>query len=189
MRGCAVIVLCAALALGACSPAPRHVGPEDITALEASINALGEGVDPVEAERAAKIAYTYSLQLADEYNVTDAPIIHNAKVNNGFRDRGICVHWAEDIEKRLDAEGFETLEIHRAISDGRHVRIDHSTAIISQRGDPLEDGIVLDPWRKGGLLYWSPTRADTRYTWEPQMTVLRRKYLERQERRSTPLPQ
>lgn len=122
------------------------------------------------------IAYTYSLQLAEEYNVTDGPIIHNAKVNNGLRERGICVHWAEDIEKRLKAEDFKTLQVHRAISEGSEFRIDHSTAIISLRGEGLEEGVVLDPWRYGGLLYWAPTLEDSRYFWEPQMEVLHRKY-------------
>lgn len=161
--------------LTACSHAPRDVSKNDIDLLARELQALGTQVDPDEAERAAFIAYTYSLQLAEEYNVTDNPIIHNAKVNNGWRDRGLCVHWAEDIEKRLNAEGFETLEMHRAIAEGSELRIDHSTAIISARGEGMNDGVVLDPWRTGGLLYWSPTLEDERYFWEPQRRVLERK--------------
>ncbi|MFC3119016.1 hypothetical protein ACFOHS_15610 [Jhaorihella thermophila] len=53
------------------------------------IRALGPDVSAEEASRAAQIAYTYSLQLKKEYNVTDPPIIHNAKVINGFRERGL----------------------------------------------------------------------------------------------------
>ena len=170
-----------AVLLAACGPTPRDVTQNDIDMLAIEIKGLGSDVDPEEAERAAQIAYTYSLQLADEYNVTDNPIIHNAKVNNGLRPRGICVHWAEDIEKRLDAEGFETLEIHRAIAEGSEFRIDHSTAVISRRGDAFDEGVILDPWRYGGLLFWSPTLEDTRYFWEPQMKVLERKYQRRLE--------
>ncbi|WP_342751908.1 hypothetical protein [Roseobacter denitrificans] len=148
----------------------------DINMLAREIRNLSPNVDPQEADRAAHIAYTYSLQLAEEYNVTDIPIIHNAKVNNGWRARGLCVHWAEDIQKRLNAEDFQTLEMHRAIAEGNELRIDHSTAIISARGETMNDGIVLDPWRTGGLLYWSPTLEDQRYFWEPQQLVLERKY-------------
>lgn len=162
--------------LVACSNAPRNVSQNDIDLLAVEIKNLGAEVDPEEADRAANIAYTYSLQLAEEYNVTDSPIIHNAKVNNGLRPRGICVHWAEDVEARLKAENFKTLQIHRAIAEGNEFRIDHSTAIISKRGDPLEAGVVLDPWRYGGLLYWSPTLADSKYYWEPRLDVLQRKY-------------
>ena len=161
--------------LAACGPVPRDVTQNDIDMLAVEIKGMGADVDPDEAARAAEIAYTYSLQLAEEYNVTDNPIIHNTKVNNGWRERGICVHWAEDIEARLNQEGFETLQIHRAIAEGSELRIDHSTAIISQKGDSLEEGVVLDPWRYGGLLFWSPTLADERYFWEPRLTVLSRK--------------
>ncbi|MEM9578677.1 MAG: hypothetical protein AAF999_16905 [Pseudomonadota bacterium] len=176
--GRALIVILVALLCGCAAP-PKTVTQTQIDGLAQQISGLGTGVDPEEAGLAAQIAYTYSLQLAEEYNVTDNPIIHNAKVNNGLRERGICVHWAEDIEKRLNAEGFKTLEVHRAIAEGNEFRIDHSTAIISRRGDSIEEGIVLDPWRYGGLLYWAPTLEDSKYFWEPQMEVLHRKYQRR----------
>jgi hypothetical protein len=166
--------------LAGCATPPPTVTQSDIDALATTLKSLGPDVDPEEAERAATIAYTYSLQLREEYNVTDPPIIHNAKVNNGLRERGICVHWAEDIEARLKAENFETLQMHRAIADGNQVRIDHSTAVISARGDGFTQGVVLDPWRYGGRLYWSPTLEDSKYFWEPQMEVLARKYRERE---------
>ncbi len=183
-----VIVIGVAVLLAACSPAPRDVTQDDINMLAREIRNLSPEVDPAEADRAAFIAYTYSLQLAEEYNVTDNPIIHNAKVNNGWRARGLCVHWAEDIQKRLNAEGFQTLEMHRAIAEGSELRIDHSTAIISARGDTMNDGVVLDPWRTGGLLYWSPTLDDQRYFWEPQQLVLERKYQAKLERKGGPAP-
>ncbi len=176
-----LLVICGVLALTACAQQPKVVSQNDIDMLAIELRGLGADVDPEEANRAAQIAYTYSLQLAEEYNVTDNPIIHNAKVNNGLRERGICVHWAEDIEKRLKAEGFETLEVHRAIAEGNEFRIDHSTAVISRRGDSFEEGVVLDPWRYGGLLYWAPTLEDSKYFWEPQMEVLERKHQRRQE--------
>lgn len=164
------------LALAACAQAPQQVTQTDISMLAGKIKALDPSVDPREADRAAYLAYTYSLQLREDYNVTAGPIIHNAKVNNGLRDRGLCVHWAEDIEARLNAEGFETLQIHRAIAEGNELRIDHSTAIISAEGEGMNDGIVLDPWRYGGYLFWSPTLEDERYFWEPRDKVLERKY-------------
>lgn len=184
-RLAALLVTLSLLAAG-CAPAPKDASPDDIDRLARQIEALGPGVDPREAARAARIAYTYSLQLREEYNVTDGPIIHNAKVNNGLRERGLCVHWAEDIEKRLDAEGFETLEMHRAIAEGNEFRIDHSTAVISARGDGFEEGIVLDPWRFGGVLYWALTPQDAKYFWEPQMEVLARKARVQAERAQTP---
>lgn len=145
-------------------------------ALGAAIVRLGDGVDPEEAARAARISYAYTQQLAREYQITDPPLIHNTKVNMGLRPRGLCWHWAKDIETRLKRENFQTLVIHRAVANADNpFRLEHSTAIISRRGDNLHDGIVLDPWRMGGPLHWARTRDDTRYDWQPRDEVLARK--------------
>ena len=151
----------------------------EIAALEAGILALGPDVDPKEARRAAQIAYDYTRQLAIEYEITDAPLIHNTKVNMGWKPRGLCWHWAEDMEDRLNAEGFETLQLHRAIANAdNEFRIDHSTAIISARGDAFDEGVVLAPWRKGGVLFWAPLVDDDRYVWVERSVVLKERYSE-----------
>ncbi|WP_170368128.1 hypothetical protein [Ruegeria arenilitoris] len=163
------------LGLGACSSAPP-ARSDDVARLAAQIQALGPEVDPEEARRAARVTYAYTAKLAQEYQITDPPLIHNAKVNKGLRPRGLCWHWAEDIERRLKQENFRTLTLHRAIANADNpFRIDHSTAIISRRGDSMYDGVVLDPWRYGGVLFWSPLREDTRYEWVPRDIVLEKR--------------
>ncbi|MEP3686810.1 MAG: hypothetical protein ABJN05_06910 [Sulfitobacter dubius] len=175
-----LLLVCALLmGLSACA-LPRNGPPPpgteaDIAALTRTISGLSPAIDPAEAARAAQIAYRHTHELAIAYQITDAPLIHNAKVNSGRRPRGLCWHWAEDLEKRLKAEGFATLDMHRAIANGdTRLLIDHSTAIISAAGAPMQAGIVLDPWRKGGVLFWSPVTSDPRYDWEPREEVLRR---------------
>lgn len=162
--------------LAACSVAPPRFDDSDVTALTREIAALDPEVDPGEARRAAQIAFAYSQQLAQEYQVTDPPLVHNTKVNRGLRPRGLCWHWAEDMEKRLKQEDFSTLTLHRAIANADNpFRIDHSTAIISARGDGMRDGVVLDPWRHSGTLHWSSVAQDSRYDWQPRTRVLHEK--------------
>ncbi len=156
-------------ALSACAVPPEKRSPPttlEIAALSNEITALGDVVDPDEARRAARVAYAHTRELAIQYEIVDPPLIHNTKVNMGIKPRGLCWHWAEDMEKRLALENFETLTLHRAIANADNdFRIDHSTVIIAARGDAWDDGIVLDPWRKGGTLFWDQVKDDTRYTW------------------------
>ncbi|NVO54547.1 hypothetical protein HW561_01930 [Rhodobacteraceae bacterium B1Z28] len=167
-------LLCALLLAGCATPPPSD--GQDVQRLAAEIRNLGPDVDPSEADRAARIAYSYTAQLAQAYQITDPPLIHNAKVNKGLRPRGLCWHWAEDIERRLQQENFQTLTMHRAIANADNpFRIDHSTAIVSRRGDSMNDGVVLDPWRYGGVLFWSPLVEDTRYEWVPREVVLEKR--------------
>jgi len=166
----------AALALGflaACSDyGPIEVAPDDVARLEAGLLALGPEVDPEEAARAARIAFEYTGVLAREYEITDPPLVHNTKVNMGLRPRGLCWHWAEDMEKRLLAENFQTLDVLRAIANSESDwLIDHSTALLAPRGGSLEQAMVLDPWRYGGRLAWATVPEDTRYDWVPQEVV------------------
>ena len=114
----------------------------------------------------ARISYDYPRELAVAWNVTDSAYIHNVKVNNGTRPRGLCYQWADDLEARLLQEDFRTLELHRAIANAMTpFRIEHSTVIASAAGARMDQGIVLDPWRNGGDLYWGPVLEDTRYPW------------------------
>ncbi len=171
----ALAFVLALVTLGACASPPPSTGDE-AQRLATEIRELGPGIDPEEADRAARVAYAYTAQLVQEYQITDPPLIHNAKVNNGLRPRGLCWHWAEDVERRLKQEQFQTLTLHRAIANADNpFRIDHSTAIISRAGDPMDQGIVLDPWRYGGVLYWSPLSKDTRYDWVPRNVVLEKR--------------
>lgn len=165
--------LLAFVVLGACAstPVPEFISKTEINDLTQEIIALGQGVDPAEAARAAKIALEYPLVLAAQYGITDAPLIHNTKVNAGRRPRGLCYHWADDMQARLKQEDFQTLQLHRAIANATNVLIEHSTVIVSQRGDTMFEGVILDPWRFGGTLYWGPTLKDERYKWVDRQEV------------------
>ena len=155
----------AVLMFGGCTTKPT-VGQNNINDLALAIQGLGPDVDPEEAQRAASIAYRHSLRLAQEYQITDPPIVHNTKIHHGLRERGLCNHYTEDMLERLNQERFRTLSLHWATSPSSMFRIVHHTAVISRQGAKVEDGIVLDPWRYGGALFWSPTRADERYNWQ-----------------------
>lgn len=166
-----VLVILSLSLLVACSAPSEMAKPDKVADLSAAILALGPDVDPNEAARAAQIAFAYSRQLAADYEITDPPLVHNIKVNAGIKVRGLCWHWAEDMQTRLNMEGFETLKMHRAIAE-HPFRIDHSTAIIGARGDTFDEGIVLDPWRTGGTLHWVPVLEDARYDWQERSVVL-----------------
>lgn len=178
------LLLLGMISLGACAATPpKEVARADVAGLSRAIMALGPGIDPQEAARAARIAYAHTAVLKDQYQITDPPLVHNSKVNMGLRPRGLCWHWAQDLQIRLAREKFRTLQLHRAIANARNpFRIEHSTLIISRKGDDMFAGIVLDPWRYGGTLYWGQTRSDTAYDWVPQQEVFDWKRAQRARR-------
>ena len=146
--------------------------PTEIAALANGLRSLGPEVDPSEATRAAKTAFEHAHRLSVQYQVTDPPLIHNTKVNLGLRARGLCWHWARDMQTHLKKSGFKTLDLHMARSKPEPFRIGHSTIILSAKNDPHTAGIVLDPWRYGGNIFWSATQADPKYVWLLETEVL-----------------
>ncbi|MHA6324653.1 hypothetical protein [Roseivivax sp. CAU 1753] len=172
-----IYLLCAGLILTACGapvePERPAASQAEIAALAAAFRDLDPGVDPEEASRAARIAITYPMELRALYQVEDGPILHNTKVNTGLKRRGLCWHWAQDMERRMAQEAFRTLDLHRAVAPPRNLfRLEHSTLVISAAGADMPEGLVLDPWRMGGPLYWGPVRADPSYDWLPRRVVL-----------------
>ncbi len=170
---------------GARNELSADMAKQRIGELQQAILALGDDVNSGESRRAAKIAIEYPLQLAREYEITGSAIVHNIKVNLGLKPRGLCVDWTSDLLARLKREGFYSLDLHWAIANYESAfRLEHSTVVISARGEPMQQGLVLDPWRNSGDLYWAPALQDPGYPWKLQAEVHALKRQHREERKS-----
>jgi len=137
-----------------------------VSPLQSRLKQLGEDTDPVEARRVAEAAVTYSLRLAEDYRVAPPAWWHNLLIRMGFRDRGLCFHWTEDLMKRLQALDLKTYQLHWGVAyQGSDLR-EHNSVVITALKHPFEEGIVLDPWRNSGDLYWAAVSRDS-YPWVP----------------------
>lgn len=162
----------AALCLAGCA-APRAAVHHEagrmeqkIAALQSSLKGLGTATDPEEARRVAETAVIDSLRLADEYRVAVPARWHNLLILTGFRDRGLCYHWTEDLMKRLQALNLRTYRLHWGVAHKGSDLREHNSVVITALDQPFENGIVLDPWRNGGDLFWAAVTQDD-YPWVP----------------------
>jgi hypothetical protein len=164
-------VLAAAWLSGCAAPRPALHREADridarIAALQSSLKGLGVGTDPDEARRVAQTAVTDSLRLAEQYRVAASARWHNLLIQMGLRERGLCYHWTEDLMLRLQALHLKTYELHWGVAhQGSDLR-EHNSVVITAWGRPFETGLVLDPWRNSGELYWAAVRKDD-YPWLP----------------------
>ncbi|MDH3634973.1 MAG: hypothetical protein OES20_09735 [Gammaproteobacteria bacterium] len=151
---------------------PPMVETQRIQDLSNAILNLGDSIDPSEAQRAALISIEYSHELARQYEISTSPVMHNFLVNLGIKQRGLCIDWTTDLLTRLKQERFYSLDLHWAIANYETAfRLEHSTVIVSARGESIYRGLVLDSWRHSGQLYWAPTLADIGYAWKPQAEI------------------
>ena len=150
-----------------------------IDELRDEILALGdEGeVDPGEAMLLADTAVRHAAALAKSYNMVRPIEIHNALVNLGMRKRGLCYQCAEDLYVRLRDLHLKTLQLHWGVAHRFDMWLEHSGVIVTARGRPFSEGLVVDGWRHSGRLRWALVARD-RYPW---VKMFKRKFPELRE--------
>ena len=144
---------------------PAFATSADDAVLRGRIAALAPSVRPDEAQLVARCAYTTGRELKREWRVAWPPGLHNFLVNTGARRGGLCFQWATELLLRLDALKLETLELHWAESFERTAS-EHNVIVVTARGQPFHQGILLDNWRYGGRLIWGPVTGDPDYQWK-----------------------
>ena len=138
---------------------------EKMDSLQVELAVLNRQANLAEARQVAETAIFYSHQLADEYRVVRPAVLHNVLIRVGLKDRGLCYHWTEDLLKQLKALELRTYQLHWGVAHRGSELREHNSVVITASGQAFERGMVLDPWRNSGELYWSLVKTD-RYPWK-----------------------
>ena len=146
----------------------------DDPSLRTQIAALSPTVSPDEARRVAYTTYMTGRELHREWRVAWLPGIQNFLVNMGARKGGLCFQWATELLVRLDALKLQTLELHWAES-GANTGAEHNVIVVTARGQPFGEGILLDLWRYSGTLVWTHVGMDPDYRWTENKSELARR--------------
>src|SRR6266699_622442 len=134
-------------------------------ALRRRIAAFSPSVSADDARRVVYTAYMTGVELRRQWRVVWLPGIQNWLVNIGARKGGLCFQWATELLVRLDALKLHTLELHWAecfVNTGA----EHNVVVVTARGQPFEQGILLDNWRYSGQLVWTQVAMDPEYHWK-----------------------
>jgi len=153
---------------------PAFATSADDPVLRSRIVALSPSIRPEEAQLVARCAYTTGRELKREWQVVWPPGLQNFLVNTGARKGGLCFQWATELLLRLNALKFETVEFHWAESFER-TSSEHNVIVVTARGQPFHQGILLDNWRYGGRLVWGPVTGDPHYQWKENKTEAARR--------------
>ena len=174
-----IFALVAPLAFAAFAPSaearPRNelvlaASAED-PVLRARLVALSPSVNPEEARRVAFIAYTTGRELAYKWEMGSSPTFHSFLINIGAKKAGYCHQFATELLLRLDAQQLQTLELHWGESDAG-TDTEHNVIVVTARGQPFAQGIMLDNWRRSGRLLWGPLHGDPDRTWQENKAAL-----------------
>ena len=134
-------------------------------ALQARLVALSPNVSRDEARRVTYISYTTGRELAKKWKMGASPTVHSFLINIGIKKAGYCYQFATELLLRLDAQKLKTLDLHWGESDAG-TDTEHNVIVVTAKGQPFAEGILLDNWRHSGHLLWGPINGDPSHTWQ-----------------------
>jgi hypothetical protein len=138
------------------------VSPKDSAKAEELANQLANlsrRVDPKEATLVAQCAFSTVARLRQEYRMFGTPIFNNFLVYHGWRKRGYCYQWTEDLLLALDTLKLKTLELHWG-DTYRDTWRENNCLVVTAKGQPFERGMILECWRHFGHLRWNLVPSD-----------------------------
>ncbi|MEZ5477891.1 MAG: hypothetical protein R3E95_10535 [Thiolinea sp.] len=139
---------------------------QNIRELAGALLALGPGVRREEAIEVAHDAYAYPLYLANEWDLTWPPMYHNTLRNSGARKKGLCTDWAKAMVDHMRQKNLQSMDVYWGVAYKGDPWREHSTLLVTAKGQPFDTGIILDPWRNSGKLYWVKHLDDPSYKWK-----------------------
>ena len=138
---------------------------KNIQALTQMLLSRSKHIDRFEAEDLARSSILYAQELARKYKVVSPPLWQNSLVNMGFKERGLCYEWANDLGNYLQSRNYKSLKLYYIGADiGSY--FEHNAISVSAIDESVHKSIVLDAWRNSGHLYFNRIENDKKYVWK-----------------------
>ncbi len=129
------------------------------------LSSLSDKVNKKEAQVLSYEMYKQANFLKESYNLVSPPLFHNFLVNIGVKEKGYCWHFAIDLLKYARSLKLKSFDYYFAGANLGDYWKEHNTLVVTCKACSFEDGIILDPWRNSGELFYSKVKDDDKYVW------------------------
>ena len=136
-----------------------------ISELSQLFQSMDSKIPQSEAMQLSKDIFRKTKQLTEEFEMTYPPQFHNFLVTVGIREKGLCYHWSDALYLYLSKKHYPSFEFHLMGANVGEYFFEHNALIVVAKGGKIEEGIIIDPWRVSGELYFSIVKDDPDYAW------------------------
>jgi len=144
-------------------PAPQS----QVEKLTLLLQTLDNSISYKESRVLAKDIFKQIEKLTKKFELTSPPLWHNFLVNIGFRNKGLCYHWSDALYLHLHQKRYRDFSFYLVGSNIGDYFLEHNALLVVAKGtESVHDGIVIDPWRDSGKLYFSKIEEDKKYLWK-----------------------
>lgn len=148
-------ILIALFLVGCASKKPSH---------EKTLEELLKPIAGNEASIIANDAIDFSQTLKERYDLIPYANFNNFLVNIGIKERGLCWQLAYDMYHHLKPKNYN-VDYYIGGANINHYWSEHNAVVLTCKGCDFKDGVLLDPWRNGGELFYSKIGKDEDFSW------------------------
>ena len=142
------------------------VSKTHITQLSQLLQSLDKNVPSGEATILSEDIFYKTAMLTEEFQLTSPSWFHNVLVNVGLREKGLCYHWSDALYVHLLQKRYPHFEFHLVGANIGEYFFEHNALVLVAKGGSIKNGILIDPWRDSGKLYFSRISDDAEYQWK-----------------------
>ena len=152
--------------LAGCTATPPPVSETKVSELTSLLHSLDHGIPQKEARGLSQDIFYKTALLTQEFALTSPPVFHNFLVNVGLREKGLCYHWSDALYTYLSKKQYTAFEFHLVGANIGEYFTEHNALVVTARGGKVQEGVIIDPWRDSGALYFSTVKSDVAYQWK-----------------------
>ena len=138
---------------------------QNIIQLSKLLQPLDKRITQDEAIQLSQDIFYETQKLTKEFKLTSPPLFHNTLVNIGIREKGLCYHWSDTLYVYLSEKKYPHFEFHLVGANIGEYFGEHNALVVVGKGGSIQKGILIDPWRDSGKLYFSKVIEDKKYQW------------------------
>jgi len=130
------------------------------------LQSLDKSIPQDEAMLLSQNVFYETQKLTKEFELTSPPLFHNSLVNIGIREKGLCYHWSDTLYVHFSQKRYPHFEFHLVGANIGEYFSEHNALVVVAKDGSIQNGILIDPWRNSGKLYFSRVIEDKKYQWK-----------------------
>ncbi len=149
----------------ACTVTPSSVTQNRVESLSILLQSLDSSISFKEAKSLSHEIFQETAKLRKKFNPTSPARFNNFLINAGVKEKGLCYDWSDALYLHFSKKEYASFEFHLLVAHKGKYFYEHNTLVVVAKGGNVLEGIVIDPWRNSGNLYFSKVNEDKKYEW------------------------
>ncbi len=149
----------------ACTVTPSNISQSRVEELSKLLKSLDSSISSKEAKSLSDEIFQETGKLRKKFNPTSQAQFNNFLINAGVKEKGLCYDWSDALYLHFSKKEYASFEFHLLVAHKGKYFYEHNTLVVVAKGGNVLEGIVIDPWRNSGNLYFSKVNEDKKYEW------------------------